>query len=77
MISGEKNKRKSKKQSVVEKIIKGEEWEEVYEKHREKSRKRLLSGKKTQSLSNVPLHLNVEHKMIRKVYNSNFSERQN
>lgn len=46
MISGEKNRRKSKEQSVAVKVIKQQEWVGASEKHREKSRKSLLWGGK-------------------------------
>ena len=63
---------------MAEKIIKGVEGEGASEKRREKSRKKeaALGEENTIATKHVPLHLNVEHKTIRKVHNSNFSERQ-
>ena len=62
---------------MAEKIIKGVEEEGASEKRREKSRKKeaALGEENTIATKHVPLHLNVEHKTIRKVHNSNLYAR--
>lgn len=53
MISVAKKERHSKKHSVAENKIKGAEEEGSSEKSQEQSRKRLLLGRKIQSLPNM------------------------
>lgn len=57
MLLGEKNEGHSKEQSVAENKIKGAEGEGSSEKSQEQSRKKLLSGRKIQSLPNMLLYI--------------------
>ena len=62
---------------MAEKIIKGEGGRELQRKvERNLGRKAALGGENTVTTKHAPLHLNVEHKTIRKVHTSNSSERQ-